>query len=224
MGHSFTVPTYGECSRAHAIVRSMRQRRFILVLAFCSLTFSCARQQSAPSEQPATAAASPTSVPQAEGGLATSEPGEIVQAEFKGSTDVIERKKNGKLVVLKEVRAGRHLNFDRVVFEFEGDVVPGYRVEYLEKPAKDCGAGEVVKISGDRFLLIAIQPAQAHTESGVSTVRKRHQTPGYPVIKEMKLICDFEAHLEWLMGVGWPSRYRVLELSSPARLVVDVAH
>lgn len=207
---------------AHAIVRRMSQRKFIVALVCCSVAFSCARQQSAPSEQPATAAASPTPVPQAEGGLATSEPGEIVEAEFKGNTGIAERKKNGKLGILKEVRAARHQNFDRVVFEFEGDVVPGYRVEYLEKPAKDCGAGEVVTISGDRSLLIAIQPAQAHSESGVSTISNRHQTPGYPVIKEMKLICDFEAHLEWLMGVGWPSRYRVLELSSPARLVVDV--
>jgi len=203
----------------------MSQRKFIVALVCCSLAFSCARQQSAPSQHPASAVASPTPVPQAEGGLATSEPGEIVEAEFKGSTGISERKKgNIKPAILKEVRAGRHQNFDRVVFEFEGDSVPGYRVEYLQKPARDCGPGEVVPITGDRSLLIAILPAQAHSESGVSTISNRHQTPGYPVIKEMKLICDFEAHLEWLMGVGWPSRYRVLELSSPARLVVDVTH
>ncbi len=128
-----------------------------------------------------------------------------------------------KPVIVREVRSARHPNFDRVVFEFEGAFIPGYRVEYLKNPARDCGAGEVVSISGDRFILIEIQPAHAHSESGAATITNRHQKLGFPLIKELKIICDFEAEVQWLMGVGSPSQYRVLELSNPARLVIDVA-
>lgn len=127
-------------------------------------------------------------------------------------------------VVLKAVRTGKHESFDRVVFEFAGNVIPGYHVEYIDKPVRDCGAGEVVPLAGEGFLLVKLQPAQAHTEAGVATIQNRQQTPGLPIIKELKLICDFEADVQWVFGLSSPNRYRILELSNPARLVIDIAH
>ncbi|MBA4159064.1 MAG: hypothetical protein H0X65_16535, partial [Gemmatimonadetes bacterium] len=46
----------------------------------------------------------------------------------------------------------------------------------------------------------------------------------YPVLKQLTLICDFEAQVEWVLGVSSPNRFRVIELHEPARLVVDVRH
>src|SRR2546422_4665234 len=38
--------------------------------------------------------------------------------------------------------------YDRVVFEFTGDSVPGYRVEYTMKPVQRCGSGDPVAVAG----------------------------------------------------------------------------
>jgi hypothetical protein len=73
-------------------------------------------------------------------------------------------------------------------------------------------------------LIVRLQPANAHTEAGVATVQNRQQNPSLPILKELKLICDFEADVQWILGLSSPNRYRVLELTNPARLVVDVAH
>ena len=43
-----------------------------------------------------------------------------------------------------------------------------------------------------------------------------------PIIREIESTCDFEGEVTWVIGVASPNRYQVLELASPARLVVDV--
>ena len=159
------------------------------------------------------------------GGFAAPEPGESPSAEFKGTVGTTERKRaNAEPALLKVVRTGKHESFDRVVFEFEGNAVPGYHIEYVDKPVRDCGQGAVVPISGDGFLLIRMQPSNAHTDAGVATVKNREQNPNFSILKELKLICDFEADVQWILGLSSPNHYRVLELTSPARLVVDIAH
>jgi hypothetical protein len=72
--------------------------------------------------------------------------------------------------------------------------------------------------------MIRMQPSNAHTEAGEASVQNRQQSPNLAVLKELKLICDFEADVQWILGVASPNRYRVLELTNPARLVVDIAH
>ncbi len=138
---------------------------------------------------------------------------------------MIEKKRpEMKAALLREVRTAMHESFDRVVFEFQTNAVPGYRVGYVDKPILDCAAGDRVPITGEGFLLIRIRPANAHSEAGVSTIENLHQTPGLTLIKEVKLICDFEADVEWVLGLAAPNNYRVFELTSPARLVVDIEH
>lgn len=157
------------------------------------------------------------------GGLASPEPGETLQREFEGTTAVEKRRLSQPPALLKEVRTGRHASYDRVVFEFEGRAVPGYRIEYVDKPVS-CGAGDIVRVAGKRFLVVQIMPANAHNESGASTIANREQSPNLAMLKGLKLICDFEADVSWALGVNEKSGYRVLELINPVRLVVDVAH
>src|SRR3989441_13289192 len=58
--------------------------------------------------------------------------------------------------------------YDRVVFEFTGDSVPGYRVEYTTKPVQRCGSGDPVAGTGrgGGRPIGAFEPAQAHDEHG----------------------------------------------------------
>ncbi len=150
-------------------------------------------------------------------------PGDPSSQEFEGTAGVTEkRRQDVGPVVLRAVRLASHPGFDRVVFEFEGGNLPGYKIEYVDRPVRQCGSGDVVRVAGDGWLSVRLTPAQAHTEAGKPTVTERNKRPNLPVLKEMKIICDFEADVEWILGLASPNRYRVLELNGPTRLVVDI--
>ena len=119
------------------------------------------------------------------------------------------------------MRTAHNEGFDRVVFQFDGEQVPGYRVEYLDKPAVTCGSGDDVKLAGAGQLQVRLTPAQAHA-AGASTIAQRERKPALPLLVEMRQICDFEGEVTWVLGVKQPHKYRVLELKGPTRLVVDV--
>jgi len=153
------------------------------------------------------------------------EPGDTAPESFEGTAGIIDKPEpDAPVATLRDVRTARQQGFDRVVFEFEGSQLPGYHLEYIDKPVRQCGSGEPVPIAGDAWLQVRLIPAQAHTEAGQPTVPERERHLGYPNLLELESICDFEAHVEWVLGVASPNRYRVLELTNPARLVVDVRH
>jgi hypothetical protein len=127
------------------------------------------------------------------------------------------------VVVLRKVRAAGQEGFDRVVFEFEGNDVPGYRVAYVDA-AIQCGSGEPVELAGEALLEVQLTPAQAHTEAGKPTVRDRERRLNLPALKELESTCDFEADVTWVLGLGSHKAFRVLALTDPARLVLDIKH
>lgn len=137
----------------------------------------------------------------------------------------IEKRRPGLApATLGKIRTGRHKGFDRVVFEFRGSAVPGYHVEYIDRPVRACGSGDVVRVAGDGWLSVRLTPAQAHTDAGRPTIGYRERTLRLPVLKELQSTCDFEGEVEWVLGVSSPNRYRVMELANPARLVIDIKH
>ena len=128
-------------------------------------------------------------------------------------------------VILEEVRTGAQEGFDRVVLEFRGETLPGYHIEYIDQPVRECGSGRSVPLAGDGWLSIRVHPARAHEfegEEARSTIDERQRAPELPLLRELKLTCDFEGEVEWVLGVRAPNPYRVLELREPTRLVVDV--
>ncbi len=203
------------------------QRPLILVLIIsCATVISCTgaqtptREMASPAPTSASAAA-----PEASGGLAPPETGDTSAEDFAGTIEIVEKKRTtSSAVILREVRAGRHEKFDRVVFEFAGSQIPGYRVEYLAQPARSCGAGEVVEVAGQADLLVQLVPAYAHNEQGQATVTQRERLTNLPELKQMKIICDFEAEVQSLLGLAKANPFRVVELTNPTRLVVDVKH
>jgi hypothetical protein len=144
-------------------------------------------------------------------------------AEGEWTNGIVEKARAGSApTTLRSVRAARNKDFDRVVFEFAGQEVSGYHVEYVKRPIENCGEGKVVRVAGGGFLRVRLTPAQAHTEQGTATIKDRERRMRLGVLREMELICDFEGQVEWVLGVASPNRFRVLELSNPARLVVDI--
>ena len=130
---------------------------------------------------------------------------------------------NAPVAMLVAVRTGTHDGFDRIVFEFD-ERVPGYHIEYIDRPVRKCGSGNVTQMAGDGWLEVRMSPVNAHTEEGRPTVAERERMPNLPVLSELELTCDFEAIVTWVFGVESPNHYQVREMNSPPRLVVDVKH
>ena len=125
------------------------------------------------------------------------------------------------MATLQAVREGAHAGFVRIVFEFS-EQVPGYHLEYVDEPVRQCGSGEPVPVAGDAWLEVRLHPAVAHTEVGAPTVAERDRPLGSPPFRQLTLTCDFEGYVTWVLGLAEPNRYRVATLDDPPRLVLDV--
>jgi hypothetical protein len=198
-------------------------RAALLVLSSCFLLAACDRPAPPAAPQP------PANVPASNtsnAGNSTNQPATLEPAiNFEGTVGVTaQERSNAPVAVLRDVRTATQDGFDRVVFEFEGDAAPGYHVEYVDKPVRSCGSGEAVPVAGDAWLEIRITPAQAHDDNGKATVDVRDAKLQFPVFAHLRNTCDFEADVTYVLGLDSPNKYRVLELKSPTRLVVDVKH
>lgn len=135
-----------------------------------------------------------------------------------------ERQTSG-VAVLTDVRTARHDGYERVVFELRGDEMPGYDVLYETGATQQCGSGAPVRVAGAARLLVRLRGTDAHEFEGervIVTVPERDRTIDYPLLRQLTLICDFEAQVEWVLGLAEQRPYRVLELRAPTRLVVDI--
>ncbi len=147
-------------------------------------------------------------------------------AGFNGTVGVTEKENKNvtELASLSAVRTARHDGYDRAVFEFAGAEMPTYHIEYISKPASACGSGFDVPTAGNAVLEVRFTNAVAHTDEGEPTIADRERKPGLPVIRELKSTCDFEGEVTWVLGTASKKEYRVMELKSPTRLVVDIKH
>jgi hypothetical protein len=130
---------------------------------------------------------------------------------------------DGGISTLVSVRAARHEEFDRVVWELLGEM-PGVHVEYVDEPVRSCGSGEPVALSGDAWLEVRITPVSAHTEAGQPTIAERMRATDLPVVLEIVQTCDYEAVVTWVLAVRSPESYRLGRFGDPSRVVVDVRH
>lgn len=127
---------------------------------------------------------------------------------------------------LTAVRAARHPDFDRVVFEFEG-ALPGYAVRYVNRPITEDGSGNPVEVKGDAVLEVRMEPASGADLSGAE-LRQTYKgpnriAPSTDVVTELVRTGDFEAVLHWVIGVKGKPGFRVDTQSSPPRLLIEVA-
>ncbi|HVM07028.1 MAG TPA: hypothetical protein VM345_01075 [Acidimicrobiales bacterium] len=126
--------------------------------------------------------------------------------------------------LLTAVRHAAHDTYYRIVFEFSGHV-PGVKVGFAERPITQDGSGDEIDVAGDRVVLVQFEPAsgfdmEASKES--YTGPKRLEVEQAPVV-EIVRVSDFEAHLDWAVGVDRGTRFRVTTLEGPPRVVVDLS-
>lgn len=135
-----------------------------------------------------------------------------------GSTEVAQ---------LVAVRVAAQPGSDRVVFEFRGPSLPGFDVAYADGPVRASGSGEPIAVEGDAALLVRMEPASGvdlNTPDARPTYTGPDRVRGDTAnVTEVVRAGDFEANLEWAIGVERRVPFRVTVLDSPARVVVDLA-
>ncbi|GAA4399691.1 hypothetical protein GCM10023168_07420 [Fodinibacter luteus] len=122
------------------------------------------------------------------------------------------------------VRVGRHSGYDRVVWEFEGDGRPTYRVRYVDEPTAD-GSGDVVAVRGDAFLEVLVTTVSIPDAGSSRPPDASASTLAGTVVAEANAIYGgFEGYGQSFIGVHDRERpFRVTVLTDPTRLVVDIA-
>ncbi|HXH22175.1 MAG TPA: hypothetical protein VNN10_09105 [Dehalococcoidia bacterium] len=127
------------------------------------------------------------------------------------------------IIIQVATRIGLHPEsggWDRIVFEFDRGIPPA-RVTYV-KDVIACGSGEPVRVQGQAFLAVQMTTARAHNDAGNSTLPSRQLAGQGGVIQEARLYCDFEAHLDWAIGLRDTKPYKITLLLDPPRLVIDI--
>jgi hypothetical protein len=136
------------------------------------------------------------------------------------STETRTRQGTRPAAELVSARAAAHDGYDRLVLEFR-DQLPGYTIGYVASELQQCGSGRPVELSTPHALIVDLSPAAAHDEQG-NAAGPRSLAPGLPVLRVARIICDFEGVVEWVVQTERRVPLRVLTLSDPARLVIDL--
>ncbi len=135
--------------------------------------------------------------------------------------------------VLSEVRIARHDTFDRVVFEFTGEVVPGATINGPRANGPNAVTGDPsglpVAVGGAQVLTVAMSPAIAtYAASLPPGPLYGGPTSFMPTdtanVVHVVLTGDFESVLTWAIGFRSAATPRVSVLTAPTRVVVDIPH
>jgi peptidoglycan/xylan/chitin deacetylase (PgdA/CDA1 family) len=126
--------------------------------------------------------------------------------------------------VVTGIRTASHpeCRYDRLVLDVAGPL-PGYQIRSVSEVIGD-PSGQPVPVpgGGTSYLLITLQPAQAHTDDGQATVARRSAALGYPALKGYAISGDVEGHLSIALGLVGVRQIRTGELTG--RWYIDVAH
>ncbi|GAA5152124.1 hypothetical protein GCM10023340_31920 [Nocardioides marinquilinus] len=170
-----------------------------------------------PAGDPATPAASATSsaAPDQSGDTPT-------EAPAVGTSRQEGKASQGANLVLTDVRAAENAGYDRIVMEFSGTGTPGWGVEYVDEPVQE-GSGKAIDLDGESYLQVVADsttwPAPDYYDGPT-----RIDPEGDGNVDEVYVGGTFEGYTALYAGVeGDRAPFRVFTLTSPTRLVVDVA-
>ena len=116
------------------------------------------------------------------------------------------------------VRVAHHDGYDRLVIGFPtANTMPQYQLTQQATAhfVRDA-SGQPVTLEGSAGIRLVLR--NTDIVNGVPSDLK----PSLPVIREVAQIGDFERVVSYGVGLATPACFRVLELSGPTRLVIDV--
>lgn len=120
---------------------------------------------------------------------------------------------------LVAIRAAHNPGFDRLVFEFSGPAVPEYRIELASTFAGP--SGQPVRVDGNAFFSVRFA-ADGHTDAGQRSFPQPDPfRVGLVVVREVKVVEDFEGVLRFGVGMERAVCPTVLTLLGPSRVAID---
>lgn len=144
------------------------------------------------------------------------------------STKTRESETASDVAPVTEVRWDDDNGCPRVVFEFQ-DQLANYIVGYTTE-LRECGSGEeppADKWGGKAFLSVRLEPSggpDPTSESGEPVYKgPRDIAVDGPVLKHLKVICDFEGVFEWIIALDAKHPFAVTTFEEPARLAIDIS-
>lgn len=126
---------------------------------------------------------------------------------------------------LTAIRTGNNPGFDRVVLDFGGGATPTVSYRLTDELTAD-PSGEIVWLTGEYFINIAVSHATYHDDNGNPTYPgpQKFRTRNLANVMAVALTGDFEAQVTVGLGVRSRTAVNVFTLTSPNRVVIDVAH
>jgi len=125
---------------------------------------------------------------------------------------------------ITDVRFAEHDGYDRIVFEFTGGI-PETLIEAVLPPFFEDASGLPLTVNGTAFLRVTMHGASRVDPDGVVTYSGPTEfEPGLPQLVHLVEGGDFEAVSTWYLGLDGGGCLRVLTLTGPSRLVIDIEH
>jgi len=122
------------------------------------------------------------------------------------------------------IRVGTHTDYDRITFEFDSGI-PRYQIAPATPPFYADPSGLPLEIAGSAFWKITlVGGTKVKPDGGSSYTGPTSFVPGFDALVQLTEGGDFEALSTWYAGLTDTSCIRVLTLSQPARLVIDIQH
>ncbi|WP_410574543.1 hypothetical protein [Amycolatopsis sp. cmx-4-61] len=126
---------------------------------------------------------------------------------------------------LTAIRTGNNAGFDRVVLDLGSGAAPAVSYQLVDELTADA-SGEIVWLTGEFFINVAVTPATAHDESGNPTYPgpQKFRTRNLTNVMAVALTGDWEGQLSVGLGVRSRTTVNVFTLTAPTRVVIDIAH
>jgi len=126
--------------------------------------------------------------------------------------------------VITAIRVAHNPGFDRVVFElgpnsFGTYGLPPYSIEVAS--GFTATSGQPVRVDGNAFFGVRLDNTDAHDQNGKVTVASTDIKTTTPLVKEVRIVEDFEAVNRWAIGLDHLVCPSVLTLAGPVRVVID---
>jgi hypothetical protein len=132
----------------------------------------------------------------------------------------------GNQAQLVAIRIAHNPGFDRLVFELGPSTAPGtpgippYTIETASSLAG--ASGQPVTVAGSALFGIRFQNASTRSPEGTATYTGAMDLrPTTPLLREVRMVEDFERVMTWGAGLDHLACPQVLTLTGPDRVVLD---
>ncbi len=156
-----------------------------------------------------------------QGGHVALDDDEAPDAAF--SLSLQSEEEDGGNLAIRDVRAGAHEGYDRIVIELSGDATAGYRAGYEANPAEQ-GRGMPITHPGDQALVLYVAGVGYPFELGVEDLTVGTLSPEKTgAVVQVKGVGMFEGEAQYVISIKGERRpFRVFQLDDPQRIIVDV--